>query len=360
MASVVLDNVTKVYPGGVEAIKGISLAIENGSFTVLLGPSGCGKSTLLRMIAGLETISSGTCRIGDRVMNDIEPAARDIAMVFQNYALYPHMSVYDNMAYGLRNRRTPKPEIERRVSEAAKMLAIEEYLDRRPRALSGGQRQRVAMGRAIVREPQAFLFDEPLSNLDAKLRLQMRIEIRRLHNRLKATSIFVTHDQVEAMTLADVVVVMNQGRIEQIGKPTEVYTRPATKFVATFIGSPAMNLVPGRVVGRGKVEIAGSGTLLFDADQFEVADGTTVEVGVRPEDMSVAVAGEGNGFAIMPEFVEELGPNRLVHGLAGGAPLVLSVSSSMRDLGKGKVALEVPEDRVHVFDTTTGRALRRG
>ena len=197
------------------------------------------------MIAGLETITTGTCKIADRVVNEVEPAERDIAMVFQNYALYPHMSVYDNMAYGLRNRRTPKDEIERRVREAAKMLAIEEYLDRRPRALSGGQRQRVAMGRAIVREPQAFLFDEPLSNLDAKLRLQMRIEIRRLHNRLKATSIFVTHDQVEAMTLADVVVVMNQGRIEQIGPPTEVYNRPATKFVATFIGSPAMNLVPG-------------------------------------------------------------------------------------------------------------------
>ncbi len=266
MASVMLDNVTKVYPGGVEAIKGISLSIANGSFTVLLGPSGCGKSTLLRMIAGLETISTGTCKIADRVVNDVEPAERDIAMVFQNYALYPHMSVYDNMAYGLRNRRTPKDEIERRVREAAKMLAIEEYLDRRPRALSGGQRQRVAMGRAIVREPQAFLFDEPLSNLDAKLRLQMRIEIRRLHNRLKATSIFVTHDQVEAMTLADVVVVMNQGRIEQIGPPTEVYNRPATKFVATFIGSPAMNLLPGRVTGRGKVAIEGSGTLAFDPD----------------------------------------------------------------------------------------------
>jgi sn-glycerol 3-phosphate transport system ATP-binding protein len=357
MASVVLDNVTKVYPGGVEAIKGLALSIANGSFTVLLGPSGCGKSTLLRMIAGLETITSGTCKIGDRLVNDVEPADRDIAMVFQNYALYPHMSVYDNMAYGLRNRRTPKDEIERRVREAAKLLAIEDYLDRRPRALSGGQRQRVAMGRAIVREPQAFLFDEPLSNLDAKLRLQMRIEIRRLHNRLKATSIFVTHDQVDAMTLADVVVVMNQGRIEQIGPPTEVYNRPATKFVATFIGSPAMNLLPGRVIGRGKVEIDGAGTISFDPDAFTVADGTNVEVGVRPEEMTVAPAGT-SGIAVAPEFIEELGPNRLVHGLAGTASLVLSVPSSTREIESGAFTLQIPEDRVHIFDTTTGRALR--
>ncbi len=360
MASVNLENVRKVYPGGVEAVKGISLDVPNGSFTVLLGPSGCGKSTLLRMIAGLETITSGTCKIGDRLMNEVEPAERDIAMVFQNYALYPHMSVYDNMAYGLRNRGTPKPEIERRVREAAKMLAIEDFLDRRPRALSGGQRQRVAMGRAIVREPQAFLFDEPLSNLDAKLRVQMRVEIRRLHNRLKATSIFVTHDQVEAMTLADVVVVMNHGRIEQVGKPTDVYNRPATRFVATFIGSPAMNLVPARVIGRGKAEIAGSGTLDFDPDEFQVAEGTAIEVGIRPEDMDVAAAGENTGFVIKPEFVEELGPNRLVHGVAGGEPLILSVPSSMRDLGNGALNLDVPVERVHVFDTTTGRALRRG
>ena len=357
MASVVLDNVTKVYPGGVEAIKGLSLSIQNGAFTVLLGPSGCGKSTLLRMIAGLETITSGTCKIGDRVVNDIEPAERDIAMVFQNYALYPHMSVYDNMAYGLRNRRTPKDEIEKRVREAAKLLAIEDYLDRRPRALSGGQRQRVAMGRAIVREPQVFLFDEPLSNLDAKLRLQMRIEIRRLHNRLKATSIFVTHDQVEAMTLADVVVVMNQGRIEQIGPPTEVYNRPATKFVATFIGSPAMNLIPGRVTGRGQVAIEGAGTLAFDPDSFAVADGTMVEVGVRPEEMTIAPTGT-SGIVVVPEFIEELGPNRLVHGLAGKAPLVLSVPSSAREIEKGPITLEIPANRVHVFDKSTGRALR--
>ena len=233
-------------------MKGVSLAIPDGSFTVLLGPSGCGKSTLLRMIAGLETITSGTASIAGKVVNEVEPADRDIAMVFQNYALYPHMSVYDNMAYGLRNRGTPKPEIERRVAEAAKLLAIGDFLERKPRALSGGQRQRVAMGRAIVREPQAFLFDEPLSNLDAKLRVQMRIEIRRLHNRLKATSIFVTHDQIEAMTMADTIVVMNAGRVEQTGAPNEVYRFPATRFVATFIGSPAMNLMPGPRDGAGR------------------------------------------------------------------------------------------------------------
>ena len=267
MASVTLENVKKVYAGGVEAVKGVSLVMPDGSFTVLLGPSGCGKSTLLRMIAGLETISAGTVSIGGKVVNEVEPAARDIAMVFQNYALYPHMSVYDNMAYGLRNRGTPKDEIERRVAEAAKLLSIDTFLKRKPRELSGGQRQRVAMGRAIVREPQAFLFDEPLSNLDAKLRVQMRAEIRKLHNRLKATSIFVTHDQVEAMTLADLVVVMNAGRIEQIGAPTQVYRLPATRFVATFIGSPAMNLMPGKVVGTGVVE-TGGGRIGFAPDAF--------------------------------------------------------------------------------------------
>src|SRR5215510_15121111 len=244
MASVTLDNVRKVYAGGVEAVKGVSLAIPDGSFTVLLGPSGCGKSTLLRMIAGLETITTGTVSIGGKVVNEVEPADRDIAMVFQNYALYPHMSVYDNMAYGLRNRGTPKDEIEKRVKEAAKILAIETLLERRPRQLSGGQRQRVAMGRAIVRKPQVFLFDEPLSNLDAKLRVAMRTEIKALHQRLTTTSIYVTHDQIEAMTMADKIVVMNNGKVEQIGSPLELYDNPKNLFVAGFIGSPAMNFLP--------------------------------------------------------------------------------------------------------------------
>ena len=359
MAAVTLDDVKKVYPNGVEAVKGISLAIPNGSFTVLLGPSGCGKSTLLRMIAGLETITTGTCRIGDRIVNDIELADRDIAMVFQNYALYPHMSVYDNMAYGLRNRGTPKPEIERRVREAAGLLDIAAYLDRKPRQLSGGQRQRVAMGRAIVREPQAFLFDEPLSNLDAKLRVQMRIEIRRLHNRLKATSIFVTHDQVEAMTLADQVVVMNQGAIEQVGRPIEVYQRPASRFVATFIGSPAMNLVRGRIADAGHVAIGAEGSLAYDSAGFDAPIGAEVEVGVRPEDFIEARSAEPSGFPFVPEFIEELGPNRLIHGATDGLPLIVSVATSAEGDQMRAIHLSAVPSQVHLFDPATGRSLRR-
>ena len=358
MASVTLDHVQKVYAGGVEAVRDVSLIVPDGSFTVLLGPSGCGKSTLLRMIAGLETITAGTCMIGDRIVNEIEPANRDIAMVFQNYALYPHMSVYDNMAYGLRNRRTPKDEIARRVAEAAKLLDIEAYLDRKPRALSGGQRQRVAMGRAIVREPLAFLFDEPLSNLDAKLRVTMRLEIRRLHNRLKATSIFVTHDQVEAMTLADQVVVMNAGRIEQVGPPTEVYRRPASKFVATFIGSPPMNMLPARVVAAGRVEVAG-GVLAFDAAQFDLAAGSAVEVGIRAEDIAPA-AGDA-GLAFSPEFIEELGATRLIHGtVEGGHALefVVPAATPLPAAGGYRVAPSGAA-ALHLFDPGSGRSLRK-
>src|SRR6186997_1665062 len=235
MAQVTLKDVKKVYAGAVEAVKGVTFDVPDGHFCVLVGPSGCGKSTLLRMIAGVETISSGEVRIGARVVNEIEPSERDIAMVFQNYALYPHMRVYDNMAYGLRNRKTPKDEIEKRVREAARILEIEQLLDRKPRQLSGGQRQRVAMGRAIVRRPKAFLFDEPLSNLDARLREQMRAEIKKLHQRLGATSIYVTHDQIEAMTLADRIVAMDGGFIQQIGSPMELYEKPANRFVAGFI-----------------------------------------------------------------------------------------------------------------------------
>ncbi|WP_342362147.1 sn-glycerol-3-phosphate ABC transporter ATP-binding protein UgpC [Terrarubrum flagellatum] len=357
MAGVTLENVKKVYLGGVEAVKGASLAIPDGSFTVLLGPSGCGKSTLLRMIAGLETITSGAIKIGDRIVNDIEPSDRDIAMVFQNYALYPHMSVYDNMAYGLRNRGVAKEEIERRVAEASRMLAIGEFLTRKPRALSGGQRQRVAMGRAVVREPQAFLFDEPLSNLDAKLRVQMRLEIRRLHQRLKATSIFVTHDQVEAMTLADTVVVMSRGEIQQVGAPTDVYRRPATTFVASFIGSPAMNLMPGRVAGRGVVEIAGAGTLPFNADEFIVQEGDEVEIGVRPEDWGLFASGDG-GLTFKREFVEELGATRLVHGLAGDAALVVAIPTGATDPETEEARLVAKASSVHLFSRATGRTLR--
>src|SRR5262245_36839696 len=354
MASVTLKDVRKVYAGGVEAVKGVSLAIPDGSFTVLLGPSGCGKSTLLRMIAGLETITDGAITIGGKRVNDVEPADRDIAMVFQNYALYPHMSVYDNMAYGLRNRGVPKDRIEARVAEAAKLLGIEGFLKRKPRELSGGQRQRVAMGRAIVREPQAFLFDEPLSNLDAKLRVQVRIEIRSLHNRLKATSIFVTHDQVEAMTLADTVVVMNQGRIEQVGAPTEVYRRPATQFVATFIGSPAMNLMPGRIVGAGLVE-TGGGRIGFAPGAFMAGDGQAVEVGIRPEDLRFG-SGEAGELRFVKDFVEELGATRLIHGNVANAPITLAVAMTAGEVGS---SIGADHASVHLFDPETGKSLRR-
>jgi len=272
MARIVIDDLHKVYAGGVKAVTGVSLDIADGEMIVLVGPSGCGKSTLLRMVAGLETISGGTLTIGDRVVNGLEPAERDIAMVFQNYALYPHMTVFGNLAYGLKNRGVSKSEIDRRVRDAAAMLEIGDYLDRKPRALSGGQRQRVAMGRALVREPAAFLFDEPLSNLDAKLRVQMRVEIWQLQRRLKTTSLYVTHDQLEALTMADRLVVLNGGMIEQVGTPMEVYAKPASVFVAGFIGSPAMNL--------------------FDAaylrDQGAMPDGLpagTDLVGVRPDDL---------------------------------------------------------------------------
>ena len=279
MAEVTLKDVKKVYAGGVEAVKGVTFDVPDGHFCVLVGPSGCGKSTLLRMIAGVETISSGEIRIGERVVNDIEPSERDIAMVFQNYALYPHMRVYDNMAYGLRNRKMPKPEIDKRVREAARILEIEQLLDRKPRQLSGGQRQRVAMGRAIVRSPKAFLFDEPLSNLDAKLRVSMRVEIRKLQKTFGTTSVYVTHDQLEAMTLADMLVVMNGGRVEQIGPPLAVYEKPATTFVATFIGAPAMNLLtmtgaePALLLGKSDIPSEGA------------------IVGIRPEDLELAADG---------------------------------------------------------------------
>src|ERR1700704_1640328 len=246
MAQVHLRGVKKSYDNKLEVIHGIDMEIADGEFIVIVGPSGCGKSTLLRMVAGLERITGGEVAIGDRVVNELEPKDRNIAMVFQNYALYPHMKVYDNMAYGLRVRGMSKDEIELRVQKAAGILSLEGLLDRKPRQLSGGQRQRVAMGRAIVREPEVFLFDEPLSNLDAKLRVQMRIEIRKLHQTIRTTSIYVTHDQVEAMTLADRLIVMNAGRAEQIGTPMEIYARPATTFVAAFIGSPAMNMLPAR------------------------------------------------------------------------------------------------------------------
>ena len=301
MASIELSDVRKVYPGGHEAVQGISIAIADGQFLVLVGPSGCGKSTLLRMIAGLETVTEGTIRIGERMVNDIEPAERDIAMVFQNYALYPHMTVRQNLAYGLKNRGTPKPEIERRVAEAAQILEIAQFLDRKPRQLSGGQRQRVAMGRAIVREPKAFLFDEPLSNLDAKLRGQMRVEIRQLQRRLKTTSVYVTHDQLEAMTLADRLVVMNAGRIEQMGTPEELFQRPQTLFVAGFIGSPPMNFMTRQALADSETALNGS------------LPAGTETIGIRPDHVTLVPEGPSLPLAMEVTLIEPIGTESHVH-----------------------------------------------
>ena len=342
MAEVTLKDVRKVYPGGVEAVKGVTFDVPDGHFCVLVGPSGCGKSTLLRMIAGVETISSGEIRIGERVVNDIEPSERDIAMVFQNYALYPHMRVYDNMAYGLRNRKTPKDEIEKRVREAARILEIEALLDRKPRQLSGGQRQRVAMGRAIVRRPKAFLFDEPLSNLDAKLRVSTRVEIRKLQKNLATTSVYVTHDQLEAMTLADMLVVMNAGKVDQIGPPLEVYEKPATTFVATFIGAPAMNLL--------KMDGAEPALLLGNA--AVPGDGTII--GIRPEDFALAPAGTVSGDQIALPLtvgaVERVGPESFVYGTLdrGDSVIVRLPGTHAPALGERAVAV-VAREKLHVF-----------
>jgi len=307
MATLSLQKIKKTYPNGYAAIHGVDLEIADGEFIVIVGPSGCGKSTLLRMIAGLEQISDGTMKIDDTVVNKLEPAQRDIAMVFQNYALYPHMSVFDNMAYGLRNRGVAKDEILRKVEDTAKILELEQLLDRKPKQLSGGQRQRVAMGRAIVRDPKAFLFDEPLSNLDAKLRAQMRIEIKRLQKRLGTTAVYVTHDQVEAMTLADRLVVMNGGVAEQIGSPMEIYERPATTFVAGFIGSPSINFLGGQIT---------DGKLLLDGADHPIDVATShegpVTVGLRPEHLTQEGAAEHH-LDTRIELLEPLGSDTLIY-----------------------------------------------
>ena len=349
MAAISIKDVSKIYNGGVAAVSAVSIDIADGEFIVLVGPSGCGKSTLLRMVAGLETISEGEVAISHRVVNDVDPADRDIAMVFQNYALYPHMTVYENLAYGLKNRGTPKAEIDARVAEAARMLEIQPYLERKPRALSGGQRQRVAMGRAIVRKPSAFLFDEPLSNLDAKLRVSMRGEIKRLQRRVGTTSIYVTHDQLEAMTLADRLVVLSGGRIEQVGRPLDVYHRPATTFVASFIGSPAMNLVNGEVHG-GKLAL---GPVLIDLGASVPAQGA-VTVGLRAEDLRLHRGGEG-GLPFRVDYVEELGAQRLVHGFVGDQSLVVAVSSE-NPLPE-TASLSITPSRLHFFDSASGRRI---
>jgi sn-glycerol 3-phosphate transport system ATP-binding protein len=331
MASVTLRHVTKTYPGGFQAIKGIDFAVGDGQFCVLVGPSGCGKSTLLRMVAGLETITGGDIDIGGRIVNQVEPAERDIAMVFQNYALYPHMSVYNNMAYGLRNRRMAEPEIKTRVEEAARILELGAMLERKPGQLSGGQRQRVAMGRAIVRQPKVFLFDEPLSNLDAKLRIAMRVEIRKLQRRLKTTSIYVTHDQLEAMTLADILVVMNGGQVEQIGNPLDIYQQPATTFVASFIGAPPMNLLPMKL-DELKSQLAGHGSAV-------PADAGIL--GIRPEDFIVSNdAAGGIAFDLTVEAIERVGAETYIYGARQRE--AQGIAATPGELPPGEVIVRIP------------------
>jgi len=331
MAELSFRDVKKSY-AGLQVIHGVSTEVKDGEFVVIVGPSGCGKSTLLRMVAGLEPITGGEIRIGGRVVNDLEPKDRDIAMVFQNYALYPHMSVYENMSYGLRIKGFSKDDIETRVQKAATILELKDFLQRKPRQLSGGQRQRVAMGRAIVREPAVFLFDEPLSNLDAKLRVQMRAELQGLHKRLGTTSLYVTHDQVEAMTLAHRMIVMNAGRAEQIGAPLEVYARPATTFVASFIGSPPMNLIPRE------------------------RDGRKVLFGIRPEHLEPCAASEAN-LVVDVDLIEPLGADTLVYGhVEGGARVAARLQSSF-ETRTGKLALRYDPAQAHYFDAGTGARL---
>jgi sn-glycerol 3-phosphate transport system ATP-binding protein len=351
VAQVTLKDVRKVYAGGVEAVKGVTFDVPDGHFCVLVGPSGCGKSTLLRMVAGVETISSGEIRIGDRLVNDVEPSERDIAMVFQNYALYPHMRVYDNMAYGLRNRKTPKDEIEKRVREAARILEIDALLDRKPRQLSGGQRQRVAMGRAIVRRPKAFLFDEPLSNLDAKLRVSTRVEIKKLQKSLGTTSIYVTHDQLEAMTLADMLVVMNAGKVDQIGAPLDIYQKPATAFVATFIGAPAMNLL--------KMEGAEPALLLGNGHAIP-PDGAIV--GIRPEDFELAPGGtapaDAVGLPLTVSAVERVGPESFVYGtLDRGDSVIVRLPGTHAPPPGERATAVASRAKLHVFSADGSRRL---
>ncbi|TLW97589.1 MULTISPECIES: sn-glycerol-3-phosphate ABC transporter ATP-binding protein UgpC [Rhizobium] len=345
MAPINIVDVKKNY-GSVPVVKGISLAVEDGEFIVLVGPSGCGKSTLLRMIAGLESITGGQVEIGGRNVNKAEPAERDIAMVFQNYALYPHMTVRGNLEYGLKNRGTPRAEIDRRVKEAADILEIGPMLDRKPRELSGGQRQRVAMGRAIVREPAAFLFDEPLSNLDAKLRVQMRVEIRRLQRRLRTTSIYVTHDQLEAMTLADRLVVMNGGLVEQVGTPVEVYDRPASLFVAGFIGSPPMNLVPIEVLG-----VADAGDALALPDETDI-------VGLRPDALLISKPAEPSvRLNAIVELLEPIGGESHLHVRLGEGQqtVVLTVQGRPDFAETAGIEIFARIDQIHPFNSKTGR-----
>jgi multiple sugar transport system ATP-binding protein len=356
MASVTVSGVHKAY-GETKVIHGIDVSVEDGEFCVLVGPSGCGKSTLLRMIAGLEDISGGTISIGDRVVNDLPPKNRDIAMVFQNYALYPHMKVSENMAFSLTLAKTPKEEIEKRVTDAANILGLNPYLDRYPRQLSGGQRQRVAMGRAIVRKPQVFLFDEPLSNLDAKLRVAMRTEIKALHQRLKTTSIYVTHDQIEAMTMADRIVVLRDGKVEQIGSPLELYDRPDNTFVAGFIGSPAMNLLPGKIA-NGRVVLGNGSSTVIPSVARAAREGQEVFLGARPEHFSlVGSAVVEHRLPVLVDVIEPTGADTMM-ACHLGEELVTVVVRDRVDAQPGdKIELALDPERFHLFDRASGQRI---
>jgi multiple sugar transport system ATP-binding protein len=374
VAGVVFDEVTKVYPGSVVAVEGLTLAVADGEFLILVGPSGCGKSTALRMVAGLERISDGTITIGNRIVNDVPSKDRDIAMVFQNYALYPHMTVAKNLGFGLRRRRTPRDEVRRRVDEIGRMLGLEDLLGRRPGQLSGGQRQRVAMGRALVRQPDVFLLDEPLSNLDAKLRVDMRAELKRLQGRLRVTTIYVTHDQVEAMTLGERIAVLRDGVLQQVGLPQDVYDHPTNVFVAGFIGSPPMNLLKGKAAG-GRVT-AGD----LELEDARVPDGDVL-VGIRPEALHpVGEEHAGPGFEVRVDVVEPLGDEVLVHGSVEArratVPMETEDATLLADAvtDRGTVRLRLPPrerppigsrlhvavltEDVHVFDEASGLAIR--
>ncbi|HEX3060643.1 MAG TPA: sn-glycerol-3-phosphate ABC transporter ATP-binding protein UgpC [Usitatibacter sp.] len=353
MASVHIRDVQKHF-GGTHVIRGVSIDIPDGEFAVLVGPSGCGKSTLLRMIAGLEEIGGGEIAIGGKVVNNMPPKERDIAMVFQNYALYPHMKVRDNMAFSMLLAKRPKNEVNERVMKAAGILGLSDLLDRYPRQLSGGQRQRVAMGRAIVRDPQVFLFDEPLSNLDAKLRVAMRTELKELHQRLKTTSVYVTHDQIEAMTMADLIVVMRDGIVEQRGGPLELYDRPANLFVAGFIGSPAMNFVPGKV--RANAIEMGEGVTVPMPRGARGTDGQAVIFGARPEHLSLASNGAGLPATVV--VVEPTGADTQVFAKFGGADLT-AVFRERHDFKPGETIRLVPDhERTHLFDAESGKSLK--
>jgi multiple sugar transport system ATP-binding protein len=357
MASVQIRNAQK-YFGGTHVIRGVDIDIADGEFAVLVGPSGCGKSTLLRMIAGLEEISGGEIQIGGKVVNDMQPKERDIAMVFQNYALYPHMTVRDNMAFSMLLAKRSRAEIDERVKKAAGILGLTELLGRFPRQLSGGQRQRVAMGRCIVRDPQVFLFDEPLSNLDAKLRVAMRTELKELHQRLKTTSIYVTHDQIEAMTMADQIVVMKDGLVEQRGQPLQLYDHPANLFVAGFIGSPAMNFLPGKIRREAlgaRIELAGGASVPLPAD-VSGNDGQSVVFGTRPEHLHLAP--EGQGLAATVVVVEPTGADTQVFAKFGDTEMT-AVFRERHDFRAGESVRLMPDhERTHLFDAETGKSLR--